>query len=135
MRTLVDLTANVVFDFDRSGSTDIRAAGREQIDQLLRRVEAGKLRVVSVRLVGHADRLNGTGDRAYNQRLSERRADTVRALLVERGIDARAIGVEAMGDAGQIAPCTGRPESTSGLEECLLPNRRVAIVITAATAP
>ena len=135
VRALVELTANVVFDFDRSGRAAIRAAGREQIDQLLRRVETGKLRVVSVRLVGHADRLNSTGDRAYNQRLSEKRAETVRALLVERGVDTRTIGVEAMGDAGQIAPCAGKKEASAALEECLLPNRRVTIILTATTAP
>lgn len=129
------LTANVVFNFDRSERVEIRPAGREQIEQLLRRVETRHLRVVSVRLIGHADRLNGTGNRAYNQRLSEMRAATVRALLVERGIDAATMVVEALGDAGQIAPCTANKGSTAELEECLLPNRRVEVVLTASSAP
>jgi outer membrane protein OmpA-like peptidoglycan-associated protein len=40
-----------------------------------------------VRLVGHADRLNGTGQAAYNQRLSERRVATVRDALVNPSRD------------------------------------------------
>jgi len=125
------LNANVVFDFDRSAAADIRATGREQIDKLLHTIATSHLRVVSVKLVGHADRLNGTGKSAYNQRLSEQRAETVRALLVERGIDAGAIDVEARGDTGQVEPCSAKPHSTAELEECLLPNRRVEIVVTA----
>ncbi|MEO8523605.1 MAG: hypothetical protein ABI460_02685 [Caldimonas sp.] len=38
---------------------------------------------LSVKLIGHADRLSSTGNRAYNQRLGELRAAAVRALLVE----------------------------------------------------
>ena len=129
------LTANVVFNFDRSERSEIRPAGREQIEQLLRSVDSRHLRVVSVKVIGHADRLNGTGNRAYNQRLSEMRAATVRALLVERGIAAETMVVEALGDAGQVAPCTANKGSTAELEECLLPNRRVEVVLTALSAP
>jgi len=126
------LNANVVFDFDRSSRANIRPAGREQLDKLLRTIEAERLRVVSVKLVGHADRLNGTRDSAYNQRLSEQRAATVRDVLVERGIDARVVETAAMGDAGPVEPCHARSRSKRDLEECLLPNRRVEVVLTAA---
>ena len=84
-----------------------------------------------MRLVGHADRLNGTGHRAYNQGLSERRAATVRALMIARGIDGRVIETAAVGDAAQIEPCKAKTRSTADLEECLLPNRRVEIELTA----
>ena len=125
------LGASVVFNFDRSDRADIRAIGREQIDKLLQTVDSGHLRIASVTLVGHADRLNGTGHAAYNQRLSEKRAATVRALLVERGVDASLIAVRALGDASPVEPCTAKPHSTTELEECLLPNRRVEIVVVA----
>ncbi len=130
----VVLAASVVFAFDRSGRADIRSPGREQLESLLRDLEARRLRLTSVRLVGHADRLNGTGDRGYNQRLSERRAATVRALLVERGIESRTIVVEAVGDAGPVAACSATRGAGAALEECLTPNRRVEVVVTA-TAP
>nr|MDQ2735943.1 OmpA family protein [Pseudomonadota bacterium] len=98
------LNADLVFSFDRSGRADIRPAGREQLERVLRRVAAEHLHVISVRLVGHADRLNGTGQGAYNYRLSERRAATVRELMITRGIDSHVIETAAVGDAAQIEP-------------------------------
>jgi OOP family OmpA-OmpF porin len=135
VETRLVLSANLVFDFDRSAAADIRPAGRDQLDKLLRRVAAEHLRVVSVKLVGHADRLNGTGNAAYNQALSERRAKTVRELLIGRGVDGRVIDASAVGDAAQVEPCRAKPRSTAELEECLLPNRRVEVELTAIARP
>jgi outer membrane protein OmpA-like peptidoglycan-associated protein len=125
------LSTALVFDFDRSAPADIRSAGREQLESMLRKVDAEHLHVVSVRLVGHADRLNGTGDRAYNQALSERRAATVRELLVAHGIDGRSIETSALGDTVPVEACRSAARSVRDLEECLLPNRRVEVELTA----
>ena len=135
VETRLVLSADLVFDFDRSAATDIRPAGREQLDRLLRRVAAEHLRVVSAKLVGHADRLNGTGNAAYNQALSERRAKAVQELLIGRGVDGRLIEVSAVGDAAQVEPCKAGPRSPADLEECLLPNRRVEVELTAIAPP
>jgi len=125
----------VVFAFDRSDRAGIRPASMAALDALLRQLDADQLRVLSVRLIGHADRLNGTGDGRYNQRLSERRAETVKALLVGRGIAASAITAAAEGDAAPVERCDGAKRSKAELEECLLPNRRVDVDVTAARAP
>ena len=121
------LVAHAVFRFDRSGAADILPAGQAQISELVRKLKDGKLSVKSVRLVGYADRLNGTGDATYNRRLSERRAATVRELLVAQGIAASLIEATARGDESQVESCSGRFESKAALEACLLPNRRVEI--------
>lgn len=122
----------VVFAFDRSDRAGIRPASMASLDALLRQLDADLLGVLSVRLIGHADRLNGTGDGRYNQRLSERRAATVKALLVGRGIPASAITAAAEGDAVPVERCEGAGRSRTALEECLLPNRRVDVDVTAA---
>lgn len=84
-----------------------------------------------VRLSGHADRLNGTGQDDYNQRLSERRVATVQAELVKLGIVADLIRTAASGDTQQIQGCEQRFTQPTELRECLLPNRRVEVVIEA----
>jgi len=125
----VALAASVVFEFDRSGPADVRPSSAARLDELLARVRAERLTVTAVRLSGHADRLNGTGNAAYNQRLSERRVATVREQLVARGIDPALIAAVARGDAQPVAACAGRFASQAELAECLLPNRRVEVSI------
>ena len=126
------LVAHAVFRFDRSGAGDILPASRDQIRELVGKLKDGKLTVQSVRLVGYADRLNGTGDASYNRRLSERRAATVRELLVAQGIAPALIETMARGDEAQVESCTGKFESKAALEACLLPNRRVEIRVKTA---
>lgn len=53
------LTANVLFEFDRSGRADIRAYSLQSLDRELDRLRAEGLTLSGVELVGHADRLQG----------------------------------------------------------------------------
>ncbi|MEL1265736.1 OmpA family protein [Pseudoxanthomonas putridarboris] len=119
------LTANVLFEFDRDGRNDIRAYSLQSLDRELARLREEGLTLTGVELVGHADRLQGRGY-DYNQGLSERRARTVRDLLVERGIDAGIIQYAYKGDTVQVQQCEGvKPQAA--LRECLIPNRRVEV--------
>ncbi|MGE8225656.1 MAG: OmpA family protein [Stenotrophomonas sp.] len=118
------LTANVVFDFDKDRQGNIRAESLRGLDDVLRRVGEEKRTITGVQLVGHADRLKGPTDQ-YNQGLSERRAQTVRQLLISRGIAADSINYEWRGDSEQVQACDGM--SGAKLRECLLPNRRVEV--------
>ena len=119
------LTANVLFEFDRSDRTDIRAYSLQSLDLELGRLRAEGLTLTGVELVGHADRLQGRGH-DYNQALSERRAQTVRALLVERGINATKVTYSFKGDTEQVQQCAGVTPQAA-LRECLIPNRRVEV--------
>lgn len=127
----VTLAAELVFAFDRGALADLRPASRGQLEALLDRLRGERLAVASVRLTGHTDRLNGSGDAAYNQRLSERRVAAVRDHLVARGIDAALISTAARGDREPVERCAVRGAVSPGLAECLLPNRRVDIVVEA----
>lgn len=118
------LTANLLFDFDRDTMSRVRAESLRGVDDAFKRVADEKLRIVSVQLVGHADRLQGP-NRQYNQALSERRALAVRQYLVDKGIPADVISYEWRGDTEQVQACDGM--SGARLKECLLPNRRVEV--------
>ena len=127
------LGAEVVFEFDRSGVADIRPASRAQLEGLADRLKREGLVVESIELVGHADRLNRTGNAAYNQALSEKRVATVRDELVRLGVDPARISTSARGDGTPVVDCSGRGLSQAALRECLLPNRRVDVQVL--TAP
>lgn len=75
---------------------------------------------------GHSDRLGAV---EYNRELSEKRAEAVRAYLLEKGVDAERIEVFGY---GQTLPVTSCPEKKGAtLVECLAPNRRVVVEIQA----
>ena len=119
------LVANILFEFDRDGRGDIRAASLQDLDRALARAGEEGLVVERVELVGHADRLQGLGA-DHNEALSARRARTVQALLVERGIDAGRISYAYRGDTEQVQQCDG-VKPRAALREYLLPNRRVEV--------
>ncbi len=112
----VTTASTVNFDFDRYV---IRPDARSKLDDLV-----GKLRNVSLEVViavGHADRL---GSDAYNMKLSVRRADSVKAYLVSKGIGASRVYTEGKGERQPIKDCKGSGK-TKELIACLEPNRRV----------
>jgi len=76
--------------------------------------------VTRVELTGHADR---SGSDAYNMRLSQRRAETVKVELVRLGVAANQITTTAMGESRPLVP------TADGVREAQ--NRRVEIVFAA----
>lgn len=121
------LTANVLFEFDRTGRADIRRYTLATLEREMARLREEGLALTGVALIGHADRLQGRGFE-YNQALSEKRARTVRDLLVERGIEAGAISYTYRGDTEQVQQCEDVSPRVA-LRECLIPNRRVEVLL------
>jgi OOP family OmpA-OmpF porin len=110
--------STVNFDFDRYV---IRPDARTKLDDLV-----GKMRNVTLEViiaVGHADRL---GSDAYNMKLSVRRADSVKAYLVSKGITASRVYTEGKGERQPVKECKG-DKKTKALIACLEPNRRVEL--------
>ncbi len=112
----VTMASTVNFDFDRYV---IRPDARSKLDDLVGQLRGVTLEVVIA--VGHADRL---GSDAYNMKLSVRRADSVKAYLVSKGIAASRIYTEGKGERQPIKDCKGSGK-TKELIACLEPNRRV----------
>jgi OOP family OmpA-OmpF porin len=83
-----------------------------------------KLELVLV--TGHTDRI---GSQAYNQRLSERRADTVRDYLVSRGVARDKIETLGMGKTQPIPGVVCDQKNRKELIACLAPNRRVEVEV------
>jgi outer membrane protein OmpA-like peptidoglycan-associated protein len=103
----------VFFDWNRSDLT-------ERARQIIGEAASASTSVQSTRIevAGHADR---SGTPAYNQGLSQRRANTVAAELVRRGVNRNAIAISAFGETRPLVP------TADGVREPQ--NRRVEIVL------
>lgn len=118
------VTASVLFDFDRSA---LRPGEAPKLDELTARSKGRAFDRFDT--VGHADRI---GADAYNLQLSKRRAESVRAYLVGKGVDAGRIRVEAKGEdeaaTGEACKNMG-PENRKNLKlvDCLQRDRRVEV--------
>jgi OmpA-OmpF porin, OOP family len=121
--------ASVLFDFDRSV---LRPGEIPKLDELTAKFKTRGF--VRIDAVGHADRI---GSAPYNLRLSEQRAEAVRAYLVGKGVDTGSIHTEGKGDreamTGEACKNLGPGKRKNRkLVECLQPDRRVEITLVAA---
>ena len=91
----VTFAADVFFDFDKA---IIKPEGRSKLDDLANKIKDINLEVIIG--IGHTD---SVGTDAYNQRLSVRRAEAVKAYLVSRGIEANRVYTEGKGEKQPIA--------------------------------
>jgi outer membrane protein OmpA-like peptidoglycan-associated protein len=107
---------SVNFQFD---SADLTSDGRSKVDQIANiiRRDAPDRRVV---VEGHASR-ESAAQEAYNQRLSERRANTVADALERNGVNGRNISAQGLGTRAPIAS----NDTESGRQQ----NRRVEVII------
>lgn len=82
----------------------------------------------TVKIVGHADR---TGNAVSNQKLSERRAEAVKALLIKKGIAENVITTQGKGSTQPVTSLKQCPKSLVGikLSTCLAPDRRIEITM------
>ncbi len=115
----ITLDSKVLFDFDRAV---LKPEGKAAIDSMVvaKLAQMQKLEVVLV--TGHTDRI---GTEAYNQKLSERRADSVRDYLVSKGVDKAKIETIGLGEKQPVVQCDQK--NLKALIECLQPNRRVEV--------
>lgn len=123
--------ATVLFSFDRHDAAAMRPYSVVQLEALVQRLRDEKLTVDAVVLSGHADRLNGTGQDDYNQRLSAQRVATVKAELIRLGVAPAVIATVARGATDPVTACEARFTRPAELQECLLPNRRVEVSVSA----
>src|SRR5437868_12908455 len=109
----VTFAADVLFDFDKAV---IKPEGKSKLDDLANKVRGINLEVVIA--IGRADSI---GSDAYNQKLSVRRAESVKAYLVSKGIEPNRVYTEGKGEKQPVAD----NKTTEGRAK----NRRVEIEV------
>jgi OmpA-OmpF porin, OOP family len=93
--TKVTYAADAFFDFNKSV---LKAEGKAKLDDLVGKVKGINLEVIIA--VGHTD---AVGSDAYNQKLSVKRSDAVKAYLVSKGIEKNRVYTEGKGEKQPVA--------------------------------
>ncbi|HEY9224431.1 MAG TPA: OmpA family protein [Variovorax sp.] len=114
----VTFAADAFFDFDKSV---LKPEGRAKLDDLVSKIRGVNLEVIIA--VGHTDSI---GSDAYNQRLSVRRAEAVKAYLVTKGIERNRVYTEGKGEK--------QPVADNKTAEGRAKNRRVEIEVVGTRA-
>ncbi len=116
--TKVTYAADAFFDFDKSV---LKPEGKAKLDDLVGKVKGINLEVVIA--VGHTD---SVGSDAYNQSLSVKRSEAVKAYLVSKGIEKNRVYTEGKGEKQPVAD----NKTTEGRAK----NRRVEIEVVGTRA-
>jgi len=93
--TKVTYAADAFFDFDKSV---LKPEGKAKLDDLIGKIKDINLEVIIA--VGHTD---SVGSDAYNQKLSVRRSEAVKAYLVSKGIEKNRVYTEGKGEKQPVA--------------------------------
>jgi OOP family OmpA-OmpF porin len=119
---VLNLSSRELFEFNKATLTN-EAKAKLDAEVLAKLRDVGEVRYINVN--GHADRL---GSAQYNQQLSEKRAEAVRAYLVSKGLDPAKVETFGFGKTTPVKSCPDQKDRNS-LIECLAPNRRVEVEI------
>ena len=109
----VSYSADAFFDFDKA---ILKPAGKASLDELSGKLGDMNLEVIIA--VGHTDSI---GTDAYNQKLSIRRAEAVKAYLKGKGVEENRIYTEGKGES--------QPEADNKTSSGRAKNRRVEIEV------
>ena len=108
--------ADAFFDFDKAV---LKPEGKAKLDDLVGKIKSINLEVIIA--VGHTD---SVGADAYNQKLSVRRSEAVKAYLVTKGIEKNRVYTEGKGEK--------QPVADNKTKEGRAKNRRVEIEVVGA---
>jgi len=116
--TKVTYAADAFFDFDKAV---LKPEGKAKLDDLVGKIQGINLEVIIA--VGHTD---SVGVDEYNQKLSVRRAESVKAYLVSKGIEKNRVYTEGKGEK--------QPVADNKTAEGRAKNRRVEIEVVGTRA-
>ena len=116
--TKVTFAADAFFDFNKSV---VKPEGKAKLDDLVGKIKDISLEVIIA--VGHTDSVGGD---AYNQKLSIKRSEAVKAYLVSKGIEKNRVYTEGKGEK--------QPVADNKTSEGRAKNRRVEIEVVGTRA-
>jgi OOP family OmpA-OmpF porin len=114
----VTYAADAFFDFDKAV---LKKEGKAKLDDLVQKVKGINLEIIIA--VGHTDAIGADG---YNQKLSVRRSEAVKAYLVSKGIEKNRVYTEGKGEK--------QPVADNKTKEGRAKNRRVEIEVVGTRA-
>lgn len=117
----INLESDAYFAFNQA---ELRPEGMAKLDEMI--VGMQDKEDPRLQITGYTDRL---GSEAYNLKLSQRRAEAVKAYLVNKGIESEIIETTAMGPRDPVVNCEGK--TGNALIQCLGPNRRTVVEFSA----
>ena len=118
------LKSDVLFTFNKA---TLKPEGQQALDQLYTQLSNMDPKDGSAVVMGFTDRI---GSEAYNQQLSEKRAQSVVDYLVAKGIPAGKISARGMGKSNPVTGNTcDNVKARAALIDCLAPDRRVEIEV------
>ena len=118
----ITIQSEALFDFDKY---TIKGKNNQVLDEVAAKIKEHD-DIEFVLVTGHTDKI---GSDAYNQKLSERRADAVKKYLASHGIKDVRIKSVGKGETEPVVDCAGVKGSKKVIE-CLAPNRRVVVDAT-----
>jgi OOP family OmpA-OmpF porin len=117
-QTKITLQADTLYDFDKA---TLKPEGKATLDKVA--ADLGKIRLEVVIAVGNTD---SVGSDAYNMALGQRRAQSVKAYLISKGVDGSRIYTESKGKSNPVA--------TNATAEGRAKNRRTDIEVVGTVA-
>jgi OmpA-OmpF porin, OOP family len=121
----ISFSGDALFAFDKSV---LKPEGKVMLDGLVQQLSGATYD--NIQLTGHTDRF---GSSAYNQKLSERRAQAVKDYLASKQVMASRMDAQGKGETQPVtkaSDCQGA--KSSKVVACLQPDRRVDVVMTGA---
>lgn len=119
----ISFSGDALFAFDKA---DLKPEGVTMLDSLVGQLKGARYDAIVV--TGHTDRI---GSSQYNQKLSERRANTVKNYLVAQSVTASRIDAQGKGETEPVTKageCKGA--KSAKVVACLQPDRRVDVEVT-----
>ncbi len=117
----ISFSGDALFAF---GSSELKPEGKVMLDGLVSQLQGASYDTIHA--TGHTDRF---GSSQYNQKLSQRRAETVKAYLLSKNVNASRVLADGKGETQPVtkaSDCRGAVATTK-VKACLQPDRRVDI--------